>query len=163
MSVLANKIIQIIIAIMIPFVFAGFIGYGSMKNLYPWMWNLKRPTWSPPSWVFGPVWTYLYTTMGIASWRIYNNSDKTKDIRLPLKVYLIQLFINVTWPQVYFNYHLMTAAAIQIIILTILVYITGILFYRVDSLAGYLIIPYAMWLTFATTLNVTIRRMNPNM
>lgn len=162
MSIVVNKVIQIIIAILIPFVFAGIIGYKSMDNLYPWMLYLRRPTWSPPSWVFGPVWTYLYTTMGIASWRVYS-SDQTKDKTLPLAIYLIQLLVNTTWTQVYFNYHLMTAAAIQIIILTLLVYTTGILFYRVDKIAGYLIIPYAMWLSFASVLNVTIRMMNPDM
>lgn len=154
-----NRILQIIIAVLLPFVFAFIFGYGSSKNMYPWLDTLVRPSFSPPKWIFGPVWTYLYASMGYASFRVFD-TDKISHKQVPLVIYIIQLIVNVTWPQVYFNWHLLGFGAIHILVLLALVYLTGILFFRADRIAGFLIIPYAMWLTFASVLCVTTWRLN---
>jgi translocator protein len=165
--VLKNRFLQVLIAVAIPFVFAAVFGYGSRKNMYPWFTNLKRPSWSPPAWVFAPVWTYLYATMGYASFRVFDYFNRISEYSLdvgqsqfPLSIYGIQLLLNVTWPQVFFNLHLLGWSAIHILILLIFTYATGISFYRVDRIAGYLIIPYAIWGTYASAICVTTWFMN---
>lgn len=156
--VLENKFLQILIALAIPFIFAAIFGIGSSKNMYPWYTNLERPTWTPPDWIFAPVWAYLYATMGYASYLVFDSHSELK--RTSLAIYGIQLFFNVTWTQVFFNFHLLGWSTIHILVLLVLVYATGILFYKVNRLAGLLILPYALWGSFASALCVAIWRMN---
>lgn len=156
--VLENRYVQIIIAIAIPFIFAATFGYGSRRNMYPWFTNLKRPSWGPPAWAFAPVWTYLYATMGYASFRVFDSSSEIRGTSLV--IYGIQLLLNVTWPQVFFNLHLLGWSAIHILVLLVFTYATGILFYKVDRIAGFLILPYAIWGSFASALCVATWRMN---
>jgi translocator protein len=161
MGFFQNKTVQIVIACLVPWVFSFIIGYSAQSNMYPWYKDIKRPTWGPPDWVFGPVWTYLYLSMGYASFRVWDIGNGFSGIaKIPLIFYIVQLLVNWTWTQVFFGFHLLGAATIHIFVLLMLIYVTGILFYRVDRLAGYLIIPYAAWVSFASVLCFNIWRMN---
>lgn len=161
MGFFENKIVQVLIACLIPTVFAFIIGYGSQAGMYPWYNTIVKPSWNPPSWVFAPVWTYLYLTMGYASYRVwFVGSGFSGAARIPLMIYIAQLIINWTWTQVFFNFHLIGAATIHIFALLAFVIATGFTFYRIDKLAGVLIIPYAAWVSFASYLCFTIWRLN---
>lgn len=161
MGFFENKIVQILIACLIPFAGGLIVGYGSQNNMYPWYKEINRPTWGPPDWIFGPVWTILYLSMGYASFRVYDSGKGFGGIaKIPLILYIVQLLVNLTWTQVFFGFHLLGAATIHILILLVLIIFTGIAFYRVDRLAGILIAPYAAWVSFASVLCFTIWRMN---
>lgn len=93
-----NKIVQIVIAIIIPFIGAWVVGYGAQKNMYPWYDLIQRPTWGPPDWVFAPVWSFLYASMGYASYRVYSNGSGFSGVaRAALLLYIAQLLLNWTW------------------------------------------------------------------
>lgn len=153
-KLLDNRYLQLIIAVAIPFIFAATFGYGSRKNMYPWFSNLIRPSWGPPAWVFAPVWTYLYATMGYASFRVFESNSNLR--QTALTIYGIQLLLNVTWPQVFFNLHLLGWSTVHILVLLAFTYANGVVFFKVDRLAGWLIVPYALWGSFASAINVTI-------
>lgn len=155
------KIVQIFIACLIPLICSFIIGYGAQRNMYPWYNTINRPSWGPPDWVFAPVWTYLYLSMGYASYRVwYFGSGFTGAAKIPLIIYIAQLVINWTWTQVFFNLHLIGTATIHILVLLVLIIATGVTFFKVDRLAGLLIIPYAAWVSFASCLCFTIWRLN---
>ena len=156
-----GEIIQILIAILITYGFIGTLSYGSMKNIYPWFNQLKKPSWNPPSWVIGPIWTFLYLSMAYASYRVYNAGNGFSGrASFPLIIYIINLIINGTYTQVIFNLHLIGASAIHIIVLLFVSIYNGILFYEIDHVAGTLFIPYVSWLSLASVLNFEIWRLN---
>lgn len=94
-----NRIVQIIIACSIPFFTVGILGYGSQQNMYPWYKHINKPSWSPPDWVFAPVWFCLYLAMGFASFRVWEEGYGLAGAsKMPLLFYIIQLLLNATWP-----------------------------------------------------------------
>lgn len=92
------KIVQIVVAVIIPFLGAWLVGMGSQKNMYPWYDLIARPSWGPPDWVFAPVWSLLYASMGYASYRVWDIGSGFSGIaRNSLILYIIQLLLNWTW------------------------------------------------------------------
>lgn len=161
MGFFENKIVQILISSLIPLIGAWIIGYGSQRNMYPWYNTINRPSWGPPDWVFAPVWTYIYLSMGYASYRVWQSgSGFVGAAKLPLMIYIAQLVLNWTWTQVFFNLHLIGAATIHIVVLLMFIIATGVTFFKVDQLAGLLIVPYAAWVSFASYLCFAIWRLN---
>jgi translocator protein len=161
MGFFQNKIVQIVIACLIPFAGGFIVSLLTQNKMYPWYNEINLPSWNPPSWIFGPVWTYLYLSMGYASYRVWESGKGFDGIaKIPLIIYLIHLLLNLTWTPVFFSYHLLGAATIHIFVLLASVIITGISFYRVDQVAGILIAPYAAWVSFASVLCFTIWRLN---
>lgn len=147
-----RNIKKLIISILIPVlvgVLSGYITADSMK-LYN---DLIKPSFAPPGYIFGIVWPILYVLMGIASYRVWKYGNDRNEVKSALKFYAIQLVLNFMWPIIYFNLGLRGFALIWIILLLIFVIITTIKFYKIDKVAGYLMIPYVLWLMFATALN----------
>jgi len=142
-----------------PFIYAFSSGY--QENLKVWFVNLNKPSFNPPGYLFAPVWTFLYLSMGFASYLVYKNGDGFRgSARWPLVLYLVQLALNWAWPPIFFGHKELGWGAIEIITLLVTAILTGYWFYRIKPLAGYLFIPYILWLCFATTLNVQIWRLN---
>lgn len=125
-----------------------------------WYAGLNKPSWNPPSWVFGPAWTLLYTLMAVAAWLVWKQGGWGRQ-RRPLVLYFIQLALNAAWTPVFFGAHQMGAALAVIMALWLAILLTLISFWRVRLSAGLLLVPYLAWVTFATTLNFTLWRMNP--
>lgn len=100
MSLFDNKIFQIAVAVLIPFIGAWIVGYGSQRNMHPWYDIIRRPSWGPPDWLFPPVWSYLYASMGYASYRVWQNDAGLDAARVALILYTVQLLLNWAWPQV---------------------------------------------------------------
>jgi len=124
-----------------------------------WYEQLNKPDWNPPGWLFGPVWTILYTMMAIAAWRIWRklgfSGGKTE-----LSWFAIQLFLNGLWSQLFFNAQNPGLAFVEILFLLTAIIATTIYFFRKDKFAGYLMVPYILWVAFATILNGTIWMIN---
>jgi benzodiazapine receptor len=161
MKFFENKIVQIVIACLIPFIGGTIVSLTTMGNMEPWYSLIRKPEWNPPNWIFGPVWTALYIMMGYASFRVYDEGDGFRGAaRWPIIIYLVHLVINLTWTPVFFYYHLLGAATIHILCVLVSLSITAVLFYRIDKLAGYLFIPYFAWVAFASYLCFTIWHLN---
>lgn len=139
---------------------AGIIGsvftFASVKG---WYTTLAKPAWNPPSWIFGPVWTTLYFLMGIASYLVWRKIDGS-GAKLALTIYGTQLGLNVLWSILFFGLKQPGLAFAEIIVLLICIIITTVLFWRISPLAGALMIPYILWVSFASYLNFTLWRLN---
>jgi tryptophan-rich sensory protein len=123
-----------------------------------WYAALIKPSWNPPAWIFGPAWTLLYTLMATAAWLVWKRVGFSR----PLWFYFIQLALNAAWTPIFFGAHQLGWALIEIVALWIMILITWLSFRRVSTAAGWLFVPYLAWVTFATTLNFTLWRLNPS-
>ncbi|MCI9449379.1 MAG: tryptophan-rich sensory protein [Clostridiales bacterium] len=147
---------KLILCIAIPLAVGGLsalLTRGSMEIFQ----SLNKPTLSPPGWLFPIVWTILYILMGIASYLVLT-SEKTN--RSALTVYGIQLVFNFFWSIIFFNLEAYLFSFIWLIILWILIFITMIMFFGISEPAGYLLLPYLLWVTFAGYLNFYIYLLN---
>lgn len=147
---------ELLIYILAPLII-GFIGavFSDSSNIYR---TLVKPVFAPPSIVFPIVWTILYILMGISSYRIYKSDDIDNDNAL--KIYIIQLLINGLWSAIFFNLGFYTFAFIWIILLIFVVIKMTKKFIKIDKIAGYLQLPYILWLVFAAFLNLCIAILN---
>jgi tryptophan-rich sensory protein len=125
-----------------------------------WYADLSKPTWNPPAWVFGPVWTLLYVAMGFAAWLVWRVGGwKTQG--LPLGIFLLQWVFNALWTPLFFGMHRIEIAFVDIVMLWIAILATTLLFWRVSRGASMLLVPYLAWVSFAATLNFAIWQLNP--
>jgi len=125
-----------------------------------WYLTLNKPFFAPPNWLFGPAWTLLYFLMGISFYLIWKKNIKNKKIKTAKKLFLAQLFLNFIWSPIFFGLRSPLLGLITIIILWILIIATICKFYPLSKWAAYLLIPYLLWVTFATTLNGAILFLN---
>ena len=122
---------------------------------------LLKPTWNPPSWVFGPVWTLLYAMMAVALWVIRREPESADGLRRrALILFAIQFALNMAWTPLFFALHSPGLAFAEICVLWVALLWTVLAFGRVRALAGYLLLPYLLWVSFALVLNGTIWLMN---
>ena len=125
----------------------------------PWFEQLKKPPWNPPNWVFGPVWTLLYTLMAVAAWHVWGEGGwKAQGIALSL--FLAQLLFNGLWSWLFFGLKSPGLAFADIAALWITLLVTVLAFWSVKPVAGLLLTPYLAWVTFATALNFSIWQLN---
>jgi len=122
--------------------------------------QLAQPVWAPPPWVFGPVWTVLYALMGIAAWLVWRSGGFRAN-RQALALFLLQLAFNAVWSWLFFAWHLGVLSLADILVLWILIVATLVSFWRVRPLAGALLIPYLLWVSFAAALNYSLWQLNP--
>ena len=148
---------KLIISIAIPLLIGGLsalITMGSMEDFD----SLNKPPLSPPGWLFPVVWTILFTLMGIASYLVYTSGNPVS--KTALTVYGVQLLFNFFWSIIFFNLEMYLFAFIWLVILWFLILVTTVFFYRIRKPAGYLMIPYLIWVTFAGYLNLGIYILN---
>jgi len=122
--------------------------------------QLIRPEWAPPAWLFAPVWTVLYILMGIDAWLVWRLNG-FHAARIALSLFIIQLAANALWTWLFFAWRLGSMSFIEIIILWILILCTVIAFWRVWALYGILLLPYLVWVSFASVLTFAIWKLNP--
>ncbi len=147
-----KKYLSLIIILIITFT-ASYLGsFVTTAFKEPWYSSLTLPSFNPPSWVFPPVWTSLYFMMSIAIWIIWINFFD-KDI---LKIYFIHLFFNSIWSVIFFGFHFIGLALIDLLIILIFIVILMKIYYNKNRLSFYLMIPYFLWSTYALVLNFTI-------
>jgi translocator protein len=139
---------------------AGFVGSRfSIGSVHTWYPTLSKPTWTPPAWVFAPVWTALYCMMGIAAGLVWSRAGWAV-ARVSLILFAIQLVLNVTWSAIFFGLHQPGWAFAEIVLLWAAIAATAGEFWRVSKAAGWLMIPYLAWVTFASALNFAVWRLN---
>ncbi len=136
---------------------AGFIGAIATSNsVNTWYKDLIKPSFNPPSWIFGPVWTALYTCMGVASYLIW----KEKGFGFPLYLFFIHLALNALWSIFFFGLKNPLLALFDIVLLWIMILALIIIFWRINKAAGTLMIPYILWVSFAMIFNFYLWRLN---
>lgn len=121
--------------------------------------NIQKPSWAPPGWLFGPVWTVLYVLIALAGWRIWLKRENQKII-VPMILYLSQLLLNGLWSLIYFQFQMPLLAFVEITILFIVIVIGGMVFWKFSKFATYCMVPYGVWVGFAAILNLQIVRLN---
>ena len=124
--------------------------------------SLSQPSWAPPASVFGPVWSMLFLLMAVSAWLIWLRGGIKAHIRA-FKVFIAQLVLNALWSWVFFAWHQGGWALLNVVLLWALIVATMISFYRIRPLAAYLLVPYLVWISFATILNYSLWQLNPQM
>jgi translocator protein len=135
---------------------------GSVASIHagPFYTQLVRPEWAPAPDVFGPVWTILYALMGIAAWLVWR-VDGFRTARTALTLFLVQLGVNALWSWLFFGWRLGALAFADIVLLWALIVATLIAFWRIRPLAAALLMPYLLWVSFASVLNYSVWQLNP--
>ncbi len=140
---------------------AGVVGSIFTRDaVKTWYYELSKPVFAPPSWVFGPVWTLLYLLMGIAAYLVWREGFKTPYVKIALVVFVVQLVLNTLWSIIFFNFKSPGAAFIEIIILWLCIAVNIYFFSKVSGTAGWLLVPYILWVSFAAVLNYFIYALN---
>jgi translocator protein len=132
----------------------------TVGSIPTWYKTLNKPFFSPPNWIFGPVWTMLYLMMGISAGLIWLKGLKSRKVQKALFYFCLQLFLNFTWSIVFFGLHQPLLAFINIIFLLSSILLTIVKFEKISKKAAYLLIPYILWVTFASLLNFSIVVLN---
>lgn len=139
---------------------AAAVGGVASANAGSFYQDLVRPDWAPPSWLFGPVWTALYLMMAVAAWLVWRERGFA-GARGALTLFLVQLVANGLWSWLFFAWRQGALAFVEVLLLWALIVATLIAFWRVRPLAGVLLVPYLLWVTFASALTFTVWQMNP--
>jgi benzodiazapine receptor len=139
---------------------AAAIGSAASVQAGPFYTQLLRPDWAPPPAIFGPVWTVLYVLMGIAAWLVWRVGG-FRVAKTALSLFLAQLALNALWSWLFFGWHRGALAFADILVLWALIVATLIAFWRIRPLAGALLAPYLLWVSFAAALNYTVWQLNP--
>ena len=124
--------------------------------------QLDRPGWAPPGWLFGPVWSVLYTLMAVAAWLVWRKVG-FQQATVAISLFMTQLVANALWSWVFFAWHRGALAVVEILVLWGLVAATAVAFWRVQRLAALLLVPYLAWVSFAAALTLALWRRNPGL
>lgn len=153
--------LSLLVALALPLVAGGLGGWATASSVGTWYAGLAKPSFNPPSWVFGPVWTALYLMMGVASWLVWRVGPERPEVRWALAAYLVQLVLNGLWSFAFFGRRSPLLGLVDIVALWLALGLTILLFVRLSKPATALMLPYWAWVTFATVLNAALWRLNP--
>ena len=151
-----NKYLSLLILLLVTFIAPVIGSYVTSVFKEPWYSEIIQPSFNPPSWVFPPVWTTLYVMMSIAIWRVW---IAFFNFRI-LKLYFFHLFFNCIWSIIFFGFHQIGLALINIIVILFFIIILMKEYLKIDKLSFYLMIPYFLWSSFALVLNASILFLN---
>jgi tryptophan-rich sensory protein len=150
--------IALVAFLVVVFIAASF---GAIFQPGAWYAGLDKPSFNPPNWVFAPVWTVLYVLMAVAAWLVWRERGSVAAAAVPLAAWLVQLVLNAMWSWLFFGQHEMGLALVDITALWFAIVVTIALFWRVNHLASWLLVPYLAWVSFAMLLNAALWRLNP--
>lgn len=151
---------KLLIALAVPLAVGGLSGYATSSGVATWYPTLVKPSFNPPAWVFGPVWTLLYLMMGVAAFLVWRRGTDAEGVRIALAVFAIQLILNGLWSLLFFGLRSPGLALVDIALLWVAIGAAVWLFWRVVPAAGLLLLPYWAWVSFATVLNGSIWSLN---
>ncbi|MFC1575461.1 TspO/MBR family protein [Gemmatimonadota bacterium] len=152
--------IRLVIAVATPLLVGGLSGLVTAGGVRDWYPTLVKPWFNPPSWVFGPVWSLLYLMMGIAAFLVWQKGGDGGVVKTALTLFAIQLVLNGLWSVLFFGMRSPGLAFAEIIVLWAFIGATAVAFWRVSPVAGLLLLPYELWVTFAAVLNGSIWILN---
>jgi tryptophan-rich sensory protein len=146
------QILKLLVSILLPLVLGAIAGMFTAQSVPEWYAGLNQPSFNPPNWIFGPVWTILYLLMGISLFLVWKQKASKKR-NLAILIFLIQLLLNFAWSFIFFYFNRIGIALVEIVLLWISIVLMLFLFYRIKPMASYINIPYLLWVTFALVLN----------
>ena len=156
-----KQILKFLVALVVCF---GASGLGALfmagDSVNTWYAQLQKPSFTPPDWVFGPAWTILYLLMAISVFLVWNKGLDYPKVKQSLGLFLIQLALNAFWTPLFFGFHLILPAFIDIIVLWFAILFTMLAFKRISLRAAILLIPYLIWVGYATILNGSMWYLN---
>ena len=152
--------LRLLISLAIPITVGGLSGFATARGVQTWFPTLVKPPFNPPSWVFGPVWTVLYLSMGFAAFLVWQKGLNNAPVRLALAFFLVQLALNGLWSILFFGMQSPGLAFVEIVGLWLTIGVTIVLFWRVTPSAGIILLPYEAWVSFAALLNGSIWILN---
>ena len=155
-----NNTLKLIISILIPVAVGAVSGFFTSSEIPGWYQTINKPTWNPPSWLFGPVWTTLYVMMGVALSLIWKSDASQSVKKTAIILFAVQLVFNFFWSFIFFNQHQIGWAVVEIITMWIFILLTIFAFAPINKIAAWLLVPYISWVSFATILNYTIWQLN---
>lgn len=155
-----NNTIKLVISVALPLALGGLSGYATARGVSNWYPTLVKPSFNPPAWLFGPVWTVLYIMMGVAAFLVWRRGLDVDGVRIALTIFVVQLALNGIWSILFFGMQEPGWALAEIILLWIAIGTTILLFWRVAPAAGALLLPYLAWVSFATVLNASLWWLN---
>jgi translocator protein len=155
----AKGLVGLLVAIVVCFAAAGVGSLATMDAIPTWYAALRKPSWNPPNWVFGPVWSLLYLMMAVAAWQVWRTAG-WPGARPALGLFAVQLLLNVGWSVVFFGLHRPGWAFAEIVVLWCAILATLLAFRAVSPVAALLLVPYLLWVSFASALNLAIWRLN---
>jgi translocator protein len=160
LRIIVNKIFKFLISVA-GCLAVGFLGSLATTPAIPtWYATLTKPSFSPPNWIFAPVWTTLYVLMGISLYLIWVKGIKDKKSKNALYFFLVQLGLNFVWSFIFFSLHSPLLAFVEIIVLWVTILITILNFWKISKTAAYLLLPYILWVSFASILNLFVALLN---
>lgn len=139
----------------------AIIGISTAAQIDSWYKDLVKPSWNPPNWLFGPVWTTLYFLQAVSAFLIWKTISFKKV--LPWLLFFGQLALNFSWPPLFFIAHELLWASVESVFQALFILITLVTFLDINKLSGLLLVPYLAWVTFATFLSFSIWKLNPEM
>lgn len=156
-----NKITRILVVVITCIAIGYLSGMVTRSAITSWYPTLIKPSFNPPNWIFAPVWSMLYIMMGVAAGMVWNRIDFEKEaVKKALIFFIIQLALNALWSLFFFGMKNPMLAGIEIILLWLMIYETYVQFAKINKIAGYLLLPYLAWVSFATVLNGSIWWLN---
>ena len=153
---LISKIIKFAFAVIVCFAAAGIGSLLTTSSIQTWYGGLVKPFFNPPNWIFGPVWTLLYLMMAVSLYFILSKGSQDKEAKKGMIIFFVQLFLNIGWSYFFFFSHNSMLAFFEILVLWMMILLTILQFKKVNKTAAYLLVPYLLWVTFATVLNFSI-------
>jgi translocator protein len=155
-----SSVLKLIASLAVVLVAGGIGSLATTKAIPTWYQALKKPSFNPPEWLFGPAWTVLYLLMAVAAFLVWKQGFNAAGVKLALAVFLVQLVLNALWSILFFGFRSPLAGLVNIAVLWLAILATIALFFRVSMPAGVLLLPYIAWVTFAALLNAAILRLN---
>lgn len=141
---------------------AGAVGaWTTATGASAWYQSLEKPAFTPPDWLFSPVWITLYTLMGVAAYLVWRRRWERYQVKSALGLFILQLLLNAAWTPVFFGAEAIRAAAVVIVLLWCVLLVTVWRFFTVSIAAGLLLVPYLLWVTYAAVLNIALWVLNP--
>jgi tryptophan-rich sensory protein len=153
------NVVKLISSIALPLVLGAIAGMFTSQSVPDWYATLNRPSFNPPNWIFGPVWTVLYILMGISFFVVWKQKVG-KARNLAISIYFLQLLLNFAWSFIFFHFNMIGLALVEIALLWFAIILMLVLFYRIKPMAAYINIPYLLWVSFAGVLNASYYFLN---
>lgn len=155
-----NNALKLIISTAVPLIVGFTASFFTITAVGSWYQTINKPSWNPPDWIFAPIWTTLYIMMGIAFFLVWRTLADKSVKRSAIILFILQLIANFFWSFIFFNQHQIALAFAEIIVLWLLILLTIFSFAKVSKLAAWLLVPYIIWVSFASILTYTIWQLN---
>lgn len=154
-----KKTLKLLLCILTMLLIGGLAGFATSTSINGWYTSINKPSFNPPNYLFGPVWTTLYILMGVSLYLILQ-SESSELRKKAIAIFSIQLFLNFCWSFIFFNFQMLGLAFVEIILMWICILTTIVVFFKINKTAGLIQIPYLLWVSFASVLNGSIWYLN---